>query len=480
MCVVGPDTKVKWHTTLGKGQVLEGLEPDSAIVEEGTADVVAALIAMVEAQTEAVAAEGDKQIKAVQTATKTAQDSAVAEIEAKRTNSLNSIPGDYTAMQSAVDGLTRNKGTAIICESAGPAITINDASNMAMQGLRIFGRSTQDGVPAPDAPVEIKSVENPVVTVTGRNLLALPYRDGVSKNHGGVTYTVNPDGSVHAVGTVTATSSHFILNAVDFGEQNISEGFSNGKYHWTDCLYNGSNKYTMIYLVKGVEVDKTFYPRVSLGTAPSEFETPREVQAVETTHPLRGIPVATGGNYTDENGQQWICDEVDLERGVYVQRIKHMILPSTFIINASTNEMWVQLNSNDTAAYSLDEKQCYCTHYPGVSRQEIYNNAFKEGFRAICLRDTVVRIVDNVLFNGNPSAFNAWIAEKAASGENVGVSYILNNPVETPLSETEIAAYRSLHTNKPNTTILNDSGAHMSVEYAAYTKLYIDNLIKNL
>ena len=36
MCVVGPDTKVKWHTTLGRGQVLEGLEPDADMVENGT------------------------------------------------------------------------------------------------------------------------------------------------------------------------------------------------------------------------------------------------------------------------------------------------------------------------------------------------------------------------------------------------------------------------------------------------------------
>lgn len=30
---------------------------------------------------------------------------------------------------------------------------------------------------------------------------------------------------------------------------------------------------------------------------------------------LPGIPAPSGGNYTDQNGQQWVCDEVDLERG---------------------------------------------------------------------------------------------------------------------------------------------------------------------
>lgn len=48
-----------------------------------------------------------------------------------------------------------------------------------------------------------------------------------------------------------------------------------------------------------------------------------QMQSVSFSTPngLPGIPVTSGGNYTDENGQQWICDEVDLGRGVYVQRI---------------------------------------------------------------------------------------------------------------------------------------------------------------
>lgn len=42
---------------------------------------------------------------------------------------------------------------------------------------------------------------------------------------------------------------------------------------------------------------------------------------INTPNGLCGIPVDTGGNYTDSTGQQWICDEVDFKRGVFVQRI---------------------------------------------------------------------------------------------------------------------------------------------------------------
>lgn len=43
---------------------------------------------------------------------------------------------------------------------------------------------------------------------------------------------------------------------------------------------------------------------------------------INTPNGLCGIPVDTGGNYTDSTGQQWVCDEVDFERGVYVQRVE--------------------------------------------------------------------------------------------------------------------------------------------------------------
>lgn len=47
----------------------------------------------------------------------------------------------------------------------------------------------------------------------------------------------------------------------------------------------------------------------------------RQTITLQTPNGLPGIPVASGGNYTDPQGQQWVCDEVDLERGVKVQRV---------------------------------------------------------------------------------------------------------------------------------------------------------------
>lgn len=61
-----------------------------------------------------------------------------------------------------------------------------------------------------------------------------------------------------------------------------------------------------------------------------DYEPYREqLLTLPTPNGLPGIPVTSGGNYTDQNGQQWICDEVDLERGVRVQRIDKTAFDST-------------------------------------------------------------------------------------------------------------------------------------------------------
>ena len=108
----------------------------------------------------------------------------------------------------------------VVGKVSGENIPLDNASEQYLGGLKIFGKTTQNGTPSPDAPVELVSVG------------------------GNGSITVNVTG-----------------------------------------------------------------------------ENDAQSMTVATPNGLPGIPVTTGGSYTDANGQQWICDEVDFERGVYVQRI---------------------------------------------------------------------------------------------------------------------------------------------------------------
>jgi hypothetical protein len=77
-------------------------------------------------------------------------------------------------------------------------------------------------------------------------------------------------------------------------------------------------------------------------------------------------------------------------------------------------------------------------------------------------------------------AITAWLAKTFSEENPLIVKYKLAEPIETPLSEEEIAAYKALHTNYPNTTIYNDEGAYTEVKYVADTKAYVDNKFAEL
>lgn len=508
MCVVGPDTKVKWHTTLGRGQVLEGLEPDEALVEEGTADVVATLIAMVEAQTEAVAdtgaewvrnvqSEGTDQIIAVQTAARESREAAVAEIEAKGVNTRNSIPADYTALSETVDGLMRSRAGAIICEAAGSAITVNDASDNYVQGLRIFGRSTQDGTPTPDAPVEIVSVDKPVVTVSGKNLIPYPYYQN-SVTSSGATFTAQDDGGILGSGTATAATGITIYDGDVLGSGMITASLSGTFTNmvWQIVLLDAANNELvkhqnmleatidlaeyptatrMRLFVKrrsNSEISGTAYPQLEIGEVATEYEVPGAAQTLELTHTLPGIPVTSGGNYTDSDGQQWICDEVDLERGVYVQRINTVTydgVDETWALNQLGSFARFTAARNDIKN-SSERTGFLCTHF---TSEDITTDRV-----GLCFIGTSTPGQFYFYPNADITTVDQW--KEWLTQNPVTVYFALATPIETTLSETEIAAYRALHSNYPNTTVLNDAGAHMVVKYAADTKLYIDNKIAAL
>ena len=44
-------------------------------------------------------------------------------------------------------------------------------ANQTEENLVLYGNSVQDGTPTPEAPIDIMSIENPIIKVTGKNLI---------------------------------------------------------------------------------------------------------------------------------------------------------------------------------------------------------------------------------------------------------------------------------------------------------------------
>lgn len=196
-------------------------------------------------------------------------------------------------------------------------------------------------------------------------------------------------------------------------------------------------------------------------------------QSLTIPNTLCGIPVSSGGNYTDENGQMWVCDEVDMERGVYVQRVYTKIFNGSeewFVSDNAASGQTYRITLNRGIVLNPDEKMLFCTHAESIS----YNHSWDIDVFASMAYSNVFVFKDS-----NITTLEEWktfLSNQYASGTPVTVQYIISTPVETPLTAEQIAAYKALHSNYPNTTVLNNNGAGMKLKYSADTKHYIDNL----
>ena len=214
---------------------------------------------------------------------------------------------------------------------------------------------------------------------------------------------------------------------------------------------------------------------INIGTTVLPYEPYKTSQPLVIPIPngLSGIPVNSDGNYTDENGQQWICDEIDLTRGKYIQRICKVVLDGS--------EEWMvgglMENGGDRYFYTKPEKKAKDTNYATVlcdqySTGEIANNNPNPEIAA-CVSWARIRIRNN-------SFSTVEELKTQLSKQPVMVFYQLHNPVETDLPPEIIEAYKKLHTNYPTTTVLNDAGVWMELQYVSDTKHYIDKKFAEL
>jgi hypothetical protein len=283
-----------------------------------------------------------------------------------KTLALENRAADAKAAGDAIRAVTNTANTlsaranVLSGSMSGASITATDSFAAPFVGLRVCGKSTQDGTPTPTAPVPIVSAG-----------------DG---------------------GTVVVT---------------VSDGANNS-----------------------------------------------QTLTLQTPNALPGIPVTSGGNYTDENGQQWVCDEVDLARGVRVQRITKIKVTSS--LNWQTSGQKVDRYFAWFAGTSATN--VLCTHFSTTVGSEAVGGA-------IANQNNLIGFAYAQKGTSTLDEFKAFLDAK-----DVYVWTSLATPVETALSAAEIAAYKALTTYAPTTTISVTDGAGAEMKYQRDVNIVIKNL----
>lgn len=202
----------------------------------------------------------------------------------------------------------------------------------------------------------------------------------------------------------------------------------------------------------------------SFATSYEPYKTPR-IAKIPLSNGLPGIPVTAGGNYTDENGQQYICNEIDFSRGKNVQRVWKGVF------DGSSDEEWSEYGTQPVVYTIIKDIAPNTKIMCNLLRAYDYVPSYKKGITnnsngAICVWDDRF---------DTAATFKSFVAVNPLI-----VFAILKNPIETDLTEAQIQAYKSLTTFKPTSIISNDANAQMEVEYACDTKTYIDNKLQEI
>ena len=189
---------------------------------------------------------------------------------------------------------------------------------------------------------------------------------------------------------------------------------------------------------------------------------------------LPGIPVADGGNYTDANGQQWICDEIDFERGVYVKRIAKVIY------DGSEDEAWAYSGTEDNRSYSVWAYDTatgvllsLCDKFKNVVSAWHSSYATKVGIYAdhATITAKYFRPPDESV--KTIEQWRSWLAENPTT-----ILYVLATPIETDLPDDVVDDFQEyIRSHSGDTVISNDAGAHMALEYIMDARKYIDKMI---
>lgn len=426
------------------------------------------------------------------------------EIDARIMQLLNTaISLEERAEQAAVKATEAAKSCgisspAIVLSASGEGVTITDSASRTIQGLNMFGKTMQNGTPAPDAPIPLENVgdDGVMAKVEGGNLI--PFPDSKSATQNGITATFK-DSKITLSGTSTATVwlTAFTMS-LDAGEYTLSSDsipgkvtvyiFSNTEYFSikSDALvktkiFPQGNYNFVIEISANVTLNDEFRVMLNKGTTAIPYQ-PYSQQQIITTIPngICGIPVTSGGNYTDANGQQWIADEIDLERGVLIKRTHTQTFKGTEPFSAlgstgDANAFFYLVDSSIKPYVVENEGFSLSSHFEA---KRIISSTTDAGHQ---IRKVSTGEQYRVLFRPqNASGMTAAQFQTWLKSNPTTVTYALATSTEIPLSAEDIEAFKSVHTNYPTTVITSDNDAYMSVKYVVDTKTYIDNKLSEL
>ncbi len=215
---------------------------------------------------------------------------------------------------------------------------------------------------------------------------------------------------------------------------------------------------------------------------------------------LFGVPVASGGNFTDASGQQWICDEIDFVNKKYIKRCYMYELTgnekfyeaSASWYDENTFSVYMSLGATNlaTSNATAQSSQCLSTHLQNAlygfaditkpNSVSVYHLAGKpDSILAVKFENRLTGIASSDSIAGKIEQIKAYITSLAQSGNPIRVLYPLYTPIEMEFTdERALDAFAQMRTTYPVSTF--ESSANFLIGYKATVQGYVDNKFEKL
>ena len=380
-------------------------------------------------------------------------------------NGVNSVTNEGTLT------ITDAHNTIYCYIAVQKGVTVDETIYPMIQLASITNESYEPytgGKPSPnlDYPQEIKSVVKPTVKLIGSNILKI--EDGEYQD-GGITTTVS-NGVVKIKGTANryldillTANSKFVFKKgtkIIFSPNNV-KGIENKNDSYLDFTNNNtigfsimSNNLNTPYIIKeldtkypfllfirchaGKTYDETWMPQVLIGETITPYK-PYTEQTITLPITLNAIPVSSNGNVTI-NGQQYIADYVDVERGKVVRMCKYKKLLSTDITDITSKKvMYIKTDEIWDAEGNYTSRNINMLYSVGIA---FFATASDSGWKG---KGRIV--IKNVQFADINEAKNYF------NNNDVYACYPIPTPEEIPITQEEASAFKQLMTYYPFTNI---------------------------
>ena len=370
-----------------------------------------------------------------------------------------------------------------------PAVCENSAA-WGLQGLKIYGKSVQSGIPSLENPAFIVNTGDGGhidLTLTGANLFDYSaISDKVSEkgitivnNHDG-TFTVSgiktDDGGVNlSGGQIVLPPGTYTLSGSNDPKLYVVLSYPGGLFQGnTTKTFSSWTTFTQIIQAnKTDDQTVTIKPMLNIGAVAASYK-PYQSQSltISTPNSLPGIPVESGGNYVDAEGQQWISSVADLNLNILSKPAVQVIFDGT--------ENWIRaVNSAGLIDYRYQ--------LPDGARSAAICNAFQYSAGDIGTGFWIAGASGNIyaIFKGtNCETLTKWVAllkQMNEYGHPLKMVYALSTSITTPLSDEEIAAYRALQTYDGTTVVsTTEPVAGLEVQYMMDGNKYRESVDKRL